>query len=241
MDIGQHPHIGLSTLTYLFEGELMHRDSMGTEQLIKPGSVNLMTAGEWVVHTERTPKHLRDGQTYTMHGYQIWIALPEHLQEMRPEFKHCSATDLPRWQEGGIDHTLVAGSAFGKTAPIKGYSALFMVEMQSHADQAVFDATTNLQGEIGIVIVAGWIEACGDRIEQGNMLVSNQEDICKLLLGPNTHLLLFGGPPFGESRHIYWNFVSTDQEKIEAAKQKWQEKDFTNAPGEHDYIPMPGS
>lgn len=240
MDIGQHPHIGLSTLTYLFTGEMEHRDTTGTVQRIRPGSVNWMTAGKWVVHTERTPADLRDGSTHSIHGFQIWVALPKDKEDIAPSFHHIDAEDLPRWERAGVDFTLVAGKAFGHESPVPVYSDLFMLELRNE-QEATFDAAGNLKGEVGVTIVSGWIEANGERIEAGNMLVSKEEDCCTITIGPDSHLLIFGGQPFGEERHIFWNFVSSDKEKIEAAKAKWQARDFDNAPGESDYIPLPGT
>lgn len=238
LDIGQHPHIGLSTLTYLFEGEIMHRDSIGTVKKISAGSVNWMTAGKGVVHTERTPEELRDGGTYKLHGFQIWVALPKHLEDMEPEFYHADKNELPSWKEDNMEFTLIAGEGFGRKSSVPVYSPLFMIQLKS-TTKSVFDVGDNLKGEIGICIVEGYIEACGDRIEKGNMLVSKDTDTCKLVVGENTHLLIFGGKPFEEERFIYWNFVSTDRGKIEVAKTWWREKNIKMVPEEGDYIPLP--
>lgn len=238
MDIGQHPHIGLSTLTYLFKGEMIHRDSIGSYKRITPGSVNWMTAGKGIVHTERTPEDLRDGGTYPVHGFQIWVALPKELEDMNPEFSHTDKNELPVWQEEGIDFTLVAGEAYGKKSPVPVYSELFMLQMKT-SEKTVFNPQGNLKGEIGITIVEGYIEACGDRVEKGNMLVSKEEDVCNIAVGENTHLLIFGGKPFDEKRFIHWNFVSSSKEKIEQAKQNWIDKKFTPVTNDDSYIPLP--
>ena len=238
LDIGQHPHIGLSTLTYLFEGSIIHRDSIGTVQEITPGSVNWMTAGKGVVHTERTPVELRNGNEYLIHGFQIWVALPKHLEDMEPEFFHIDKSALPRWKQNDIAYTLVAGKAYGRQSPLPVYSELFMVQVNS-THRADLTTGSNLTGEIGICVVDGYIEACGTKIEKGNILVSKQEDICSIVIGADTHLLLFGGRPFKEERHIYWNFVSSDKRKIEAAKIAWREKKFEMVEGESGYIPLP--
>ncbi|WP_340065064.1 pirin family protein [Ascidiimonas aurantiaca] len=238
MDIGQHPHIGLSTLTYLFEGSVLHKDSIGSVQEITPGAVNWMTAGKGVVHTERTPKALRDGKKHPVHGFQIWVALPKNLEEMEPEFFHYGAHELPKWHDHHISFTLVAGEAFGKVSPVPVYSELFMLELTCTRD-TYFSANNNLKGEIGICVVKGAIEACNERIEQGNMLVSKTNNQCDIHLTANTHLLIFGGMPFPEERHIFWNFVSTDKEKIERAKLRWKNYDFPMVPGESDYIALP--
>ena len=131
MDIGQHPHIGLCTLTYLFEGEVMHRDSLGTKQRINPGAVNLMVAGSGIVHTERTPEDLRQGQTFNVHGFQIWLALPKEREEMNPEFHHIPASALPNWEDEACSFTLIAGAGFGHESPVPFYSPGFLVEAGS--------------------------------------------------------------------------------------------------------------
>ena len=238
LDVDQHPHIGLSTLTYMLSGEIMHRDSIGTEQLITPGSVNWMSAGSGVTHTERTPTHLRNGELMRMHGYQIWVALPKELEEMAPEFHHIEADALPRWQDSSATFTLVAGEGFGRKSPVPVHSPLFMVEVKT---EDAYDLTVdgNLSGEIGICIVDGGISACGNSIGKGNMLVSKIDGQCNIQVDKDTHLLLFGGQPFSEERFIYWNFVSSSKAKLESAKDRWQNKQFPKVPGDDTYVPMP--
>ncbi len=238
MDIGQHPHIGLSTLTYLLEGQIVHRDALGTEQLVTRGAVGFMTSGRGIVHSERTPETLRDGGEYPVHGYQIWVALPKALQRMKPEFSFTEAKSLPKWSENGVDFTLVAGKGYGKVSPVPVFSDLFMIEVKS-SEKTELDVKGNISGEIGIVIVDGYIEACDQRIEKGNMLVSKEEDLCKIVIGENTHIFLFGGQPFAEERHIYWNFVSTEMALIEQAKEDWENQKFEMVPGETGFIPLP--
>lgn len=238
MDIGQHPHIGLSTLTYLFKGEIRHRDTIGSDVVITPGAVNWMTGGHGVTHTERTPEHLRDGGSYQVHGFQIWVALPKHLEEMEPEFFHAEKKDLPTWQEDGIQYRLIAGEGFGRKSPVPVYSPLFMIEVKT--DKTVLlDTKNNLKGEIGICVVSGKIMACDQPIEAGNMIVSKVEDTCKVEVEAGSHLLLFGGEPFAEERFIYWNFVATSQEKIEAAKVRWANRQFPIMEDDSSYIPLP--
>ncbi|TMM57351.1 pirin family protein [Maribacter algarum] len=239
MDVDQHPHIGLSTLTYMLEGELMHEDGIGTKQRIQPGSVNWMVAGKGVSHTERTPRDLRNGKQFTAHGYQIWVALPKDLEEIEPEFHHISAEELPRWKDGSTEFTLVAGEGYNRKSPVPVHSPLFMVEIKT-TEEYQLNTKDNLKGEIGICIVEGGIEACGEAIGKGNILVSKVEDTCQTILKPNTHLLLFGGVPFPEKRHIYWNFVSSDQEKIEKAKSAWEAKTFPMMDDDDTYVPLPG-
>lgn len=239
MDVDQHPHIGLSTLTYMLEGEIEHEDSTGTKQLISPGSVNWMVAGSGVSHTERTPKYLRNGKRFTAHGYQIWVALPKGLEDIDPQFHHIEAKSLPSWQDGPANFTLVAGEGFGRNSPVPAHSPLFMVEIKTTEPYAL-DTLNHLKGEIGICIVEGSIEACGEVVEKGNILVSKVSDTCKTIVHANTHLLLFGGEPLAEERHIYWNFVSHDKDKIEKAKAAWKSKTFPMMKDDTTYIPLPG-
>ncbi len=239
LDIGQHPHIGLCTLTYLLEGEIMHEDSTGSHQLISPGSVNLMTAGRGVVHTERSPKKNDTEENYRIHGYQIWIALPKDKEDIAPSFCHIPATELPTWSESGLDYVLVAGTAFGRQSPVPVYSPLFMLQIQSQTASNI-DIGQQLFGEIGICIVKGYIElAGGERIEQGNMLVAEHHLQCGFRIGEESFLIIFGGQAFEEERHIYWNFVSSDPNKIEQAKKDWIEKRFPMIEGDESYIPLP--
>ena len=238
MDVDQHPHIGLSTLTYLMEGEIMHKDSIGTEQRIRPGSVNWMVAGKGVSHTERTPADLRNGKQYIAHGYQIWVALPKHLEDIAPEFHHFSTDELPRWKDGAAEFTLVAGEGYGRKSPVPVHSPLFMLEIKNTAEYHL-NTVANLKGEIGICIVDGAINACDELVEKGTILVSKVEDTCTTILRPNTHILLFGGEPFLEERHIYWNFVSSDKEKIEQAKIDWQNKTFPMMANDSSYVSLP--
>lgn len=238
MDVDQHPHIGLSTLTFMLEGEIMHEDSIGTQQRISPGSVNWMTAGKGVSHSERTPEDMRNGKVFNAHGYQIWVALPKELEEMEPEFHHIDGANLPKWNDEDAAFTLVAGEGYGKKSPVPSYSPFFMVEVKNKSTYEL-NVQGNLKGEIGICIVEGGILACEQSIEKGNILVSKVEDVCKITLKPNSHLLLFGGEPFEEKRHIYWNFVSSSKEKIDQAKNNWENKTFPMMDHDSSYVPLP--
>ncbi|WP_282160743.1 pirin family protein [Ulvibacterium marinum] len=240
MDVDQHPHIGLATLTYLLEGEVMHEDSLGTQQRIQPGSVNWMVAGKGVSHSERTPADMRNGITFTAHGYQIWVALPKELEETDPEFHHIGIDEIPKWEEGNASFKLVAGEGYSRKSPVPVHSPLFMIEV-TNTDAYFLDIKDKVRGEVGICIVDGSIEACGETIHKGNILVSKVEDTCKINLRPNTHLLLFGGEPFPEERHIYWNFVSSSKERIERAKTDWVQKTFPMMQDDKTYVPLPGS
>ncbi|MEO9484426.1 MAG: pirin family protein [Ekhidna sp.] len=238
MDIDQHPHIGLSTLTYLLEGEIQHQDSIGTNQHIKAGSVNWMTAGKGVSHTERTPLELRQGQEFIMHGYQIWVALPKHKEDMEPEFHHLDASKLPQWKDGAAAFKLIAGKGFDRESPLPVHSHLFMIEIETQADYKLI-VKDQLKGEIGLCIVEGSIDACGQIVKEGNMLVSKVENACELTVRSNSKILLFGGETFPEERFIFWNFVSSDKEKIELAKELWRNKNFPKVANDKTYIPLP--
>ncbi|XLS29793.1 pirin family protein [Flavobacteriaceae bacterium M23B6Z8] len=238
LDIGQHPHIGLSTLTYLFEGEIMHRDSIGSLQKITPGSVNFMTAGKGVVHTERTPSELRNGGSHTVHGFQIWIALPKEKEDMEPTFQHVNATDLPIWKNDGIQFKLIAGKAYHTESPLTVFSDLFLLELKAE-ENTQLDLRGKVSGEIGICVVDGSITACNEDIAAGNLLVTKEKDQCKLNIHKDTHLLIFGGKPFEEERHIFWNFVSSERDKIEKAKTRWKSGKFKMIPEEKGFIKMP--
>ena len=238
MDVDQHPHIGLSTLTFMLEGELLHEDSIGTSQLIKPGSVNWMVSGKGVSHTERTPKEFRNGNTFTAHGYQIWVALPKDLEDIKPEFHHFEAEDLPKWQDGEAEFTLVAGEGYSRKSPVPVHSSLFMIEIKTNQEYKL-NTKDNLKGEIGICVVDGAIKACSENIDRGNILVSKVEDTCEITITPNSHVLLFGGIPYPEERHIYWNFVSHDKDKIEGAKKEWAAKTFPMMEKDNTYVPLP--
>lgn len=238
IDVDQHPHIGLSTLTYLIEGEIEHRDSTGAVKVVKPGDVNFMTSGSGVAHTERTPTTLRNGKKSKIHGYQVWVALPKELEEMEPNFQFIHSEDLPTWSEGDVSFTLVAGEGFGRKAPLDVYSPLFMLDICAREDYELCIAG-ELKGEIAMVVVKGNLTIDRQTIKQGEMLISKTEDHCSVNLQEGTHLLLFGGEAFPEERFMYWNFVSSSKERLEQAKADWREKRFPKVPGDETYIPLP--
>ena len=237
MDVDQHPHIGLSTLTYLLEGSIEHKDSTGAYQIISAGDVGFMTSGQGVTHTERTPSYLRNGQTYSVHGYQVWVALPKEKEEMAPRFDFVPKVKLPKWSESGLEMTLVAGKGYGQTSPLKVHSPLFMVDVQAK-ETATLDIKGQLEGEIAIVVTNGQVVDNDQTIEAGQMLISKTEDECHITLAKNSRVLLFGGQPLGEPRHMFWNFVSSSKERIEQAKDDWQNKRFPKIQGDDTYIPL---
>jgi redox-sensitive bicupin YhaK (pirin superfamily) len=237
MDVPPHPHIGLSTLTYLFEGAIMHRDSLGTELEIQPGAVNWMTAGKGIVHSERTPEYLRHTDK-RLHGLQIWVALPKALEDMEPSFAHTEAHDLPEWQQEGATFKLIAGQAFGKTSPVPVHSPLYFIEVKS-TTPATLHIGDQLFGESALYIVEGSITNDGNTYGTKQLLVAKEATLCAFEMAENTTLYLFGGEPFPEEHFIYWNFVHTDKAVIEQAKQNWADQKFPKVPGESEFVPLP--
>lgn len=237
-DVLPHPHIGLSTLTFLFEGSIMHRDTLGNEVEIKPGAVNWMTAGKGIVHSERTPEYLRDSQLY-MHGLQIWVALPKKLELMEPQFSHIEEKEIPRWTDGDLQFKLVAGEAFGRKSPVPVFSKLFMLEIKSKTRQTV-NIGDELYGESGLYILEGAIESEGNVYEPKQLLVAKDSTLCEFTIQENSTIYIFGGEPFPEERFIDWNFVSSSKELIEEAKEKWKNQSFAKIEGDDtEFIPYP--
>ncbi|GAA0191734.1 pirin family protein [Fulvivirga kasyanovii] len=236
-DIPPHPHIGLSTLTYLFEGAIMHRDSMGYEVEIQPGAVNWMTAGKGVVHSERTPEYLRNSDK-SLHGLQIWVALPKALESSDPSFSHVEAKDIPHWQQDGVSMKLIAGEAFGRKSPVPVHSQLYFLEIKS-TDTATLSIGEHLFGESALYILEGYIKSDGHTYEPKHILIAKESSLCEFEIGPNSTVYIFGGQPFEEERFIHWNFVSSDKLLIEKARNDWREQKFPKVPGETDFVPLP--
>jgi len=235
IDVRPHPHIGLATVTYLFEGGLGHRDSLGTVVDIAPGAVNWMTAGRGIVHSERTPPGLR-ASGHRMHGIQSWVALPAAHAEVEPSFAHHPGDSLPSITFDGARRTLIAGSAFHATSPVNALSPMFYVDIEAEVGARV-ELPTEHQ-ERGVYIVSGAIELNGTRHEAGQMLVfAPGEPIAFTTPGPARAMLL-GGAPI-DPVHIFWNFVSTSPDRIETAKADWRAGRFPPVPGETEFIPLP--
>lgn len=239
LDVPPHPHIGLSTLTYLFDGAITHRDSLGTHIDITPGAVNWMTAGKGIAHSERTPEHLRHEDKF-LHGLQIWIALPKELEDIEPSFAHFEAKTLPVWEENGVKFKLIAGEIEGQKSPIPVYSKLYMLEIKTTQDAQV-DLANRLFGESGLYIVEGSISDGTNTFESGQILITQEAQLCIFEIKANSSIYIFGGEPFPEEHFIYWNFVSSDKAKIEQAKKDWAEHKFAPVPGDDGYVPLPES
>jgi redox-sensitive bicupin YhaK (pirin superfamily) len=217
VDVRPHPHIGLATLTYLFAGEIMHRDSVGSEQPIRPGEVNWMTAGRGITHSERFERARREGGR--MDGIQAWIALPKDKEEMDPGFSHHEEASLPRFQEHGTSIRLIAGEAFGTKAPVPVYSPLFYLHCELAPD-AVVDLGNDYP-ERAAYVASGSVAADGQRVDAGQMLVFKPNAKATVRAFTQATLMLLGGEPVGE-RVIEWNFVSSSRERIEQAKADWR-------------------
>ena len=237
-DVLPHPHIGLSTLTFLFEGSIMHRDTLGNVVEINPGAVNWMTAGKGIAHSERTPEHLRHSAKQ-MHGLQIWVALPKELEQMEPEFFHIEEKQIPQWTDGDLQFKLVAGEAFGKKSPVPVYSKLYMLEIKSKTKQTL-NIGDQLYGESGLYILEGGIESEGNVYDPKQLLVAKESSLCEFTIQENSTIYIFGGEPFPEKRYIDWNFVSSSKELIKDAKEKWETQSFPKIEGDDtEFIPYP--
>lgn len=241
LDVPPHPHIGLSTLTYLFEGSIQHKDSLGSNIEIKPGAVNWMTAGKGVVHSERTPQYLRNKEK-TLHGLQIWVALPKHLEQSAPSFAHIKEEDIPKWNTQGVAFKLIAGKAFHKTSPVPVHSELYFIEIKSKDKQQI-NIGNDLYGESALYILEGSISADGHTYGNKQILVAKDSKLCAFEMDTNTTVYIFGGMPFDEARYIHWNFVNSDKNIIEQAKKDWENQNlnaFPKVPGdENEYVPLP--
>ena len=237
LDVDMHPHIGLSTLTYLFEGAIMHRDSLGTEIEIKPGAVNWMNAGKGVTHSERTPEYLRTSEK-SLHGLQIWIAMPKEEEASEPSFHHIEAEQIPSWKKDGVQYKLIAGKAMGKTSPVPVLSELYMIEIIT-TEAATIDLKGQLYGESGLYILEGSISNDGHEYGAKQILITLEAELCSFEMAANTKVYIFGGTAFPEKRYIYWNFVSTSKDTIEQAKADWQAQRFPKVPGETKFVPLP--
>lgn len=237
LDVPPHPHIGLSTLTYLFEGAIMHKDSLGTQVEIKPGQVNWMTAGKGIVHSERTPEYLRHS-TKMLHGLQIWVALPKHLEQMEPEFFHVNEVEMPVWEVDGVKFKLIAGEVLGHQSPVPVYSPLYLLELKTTEIQTVHIGS-ELFGESALYILEGGITSEDYLYGPKQILVAKDSKLCEFQMQKDTTVYIFGGEGFPEERFIYWNFVASSKERIEEAKLMWSQQEFKPVPGEVDFVPLP--
>jgi redox-sensitive bicupin YhaK (pirin superfamily) len=255
IDVRPHPHIGLATVTFLFEGEVWHRDSLGTSAAIKPGEVNLMSAGRGIVHSERETSAanlVTDGQGLAhadagkagaekqrLFGIQAWAALPRSHEEQAPAFAHHGSDELPRIAGEGKRVRLVIGSAYGATSPVDfPHAALFAEAVLAPGAVLPLDPDYD---ERAVYVASGEIDVAGDRFEAGRLLVFRPGDRISILATAQSRLMLLGGEPMEGPRHIWWNFVSSSKERIAQAKEDWRAGRFALVPGdEKEFIPLPG-
>ncbi|HJY42963.1 MAG TPA: pirin family protein [Steroidobacteraceae bacterium] len=235
VDVRPHPHIGLSTITYLFAGEIVHRDSLGFHQVIRPGEVNWMTAGRGISHSERFETMREHGGL--LHGIQAWIALPVEDEETAPAFVHHGADELPIEREGGVSRRVIAGQAFGRTSPVRTHSPLVYVhvELEAGASTSIPDGYTDRAA----FVAAGTVRVGDENYEAGKMIVFARGSEPRIVAATPATVMLLGGEPLGE-RHIWWNFVSSRPERIEQAKAEWRAKKIPLPVGDADeFIPLP--
>lgn len=240
LNVRPHPHIGLSTLTYLLEGEMIHRDSLGSVETVRAGDVNWMTAGRGIVHSERTPER-QDSRGGTMFGQQIWVALPKALEEMPPGFSNHAQDALPGLEAEGATVTVVAGSAFGERSPVPVFSDLMYLDVTLQTGARLQVPGDHI--ERAMFVISGVVEVAGQtgKFGEGQFIVFKPgAEIVLRARGP-AHLMLVGGEPFPERRHIFWNFVSSSADRIEQAKDDWRHGRFPEIAGETEFIPLPAT
>jgi redox-sensitive bicupin YhaK (pirin superfamily) len=236
MDVRPHPHIGLSTVTYLFEGEIVHRDSLGTVLPIRPGELNWMTAGRGIAHSERTPPELRNGGS-KLFGIQSWVALSAADEETKPDFVHYGADALPVLEDANKVVRVIAGSMLGGSSPVKTSSAMFYADISLRAG-ALLPLDPDYD-ERAIYTVSGEVEIAGDVFRSAQLLVFRPGDRITIRANTDARFMALGGEPMDSPRHIWWNFVSSRKDRIEQAKADWKMARFDSVPGDNEFIPLP--
>jgi redox-sensitive bicupin YhaK (pirin superfamily) len=236
IDVRPHPHIGLATVTYLFEGAILHRDSLGSLRRIEPGDLNWMTAGRGIVHSERTPEPERAAGA-GLHGIQSWVALPRAAEECAPDFTHYPEAELPRFERPGARLRLIAGAAYGLRSPVATASELFYLDARLEAGARL--ALPEEHEERALYVVEGAVELAGTRVEARTMAVLAPGGAPELTALEPSRAMLLGGAPLDGRRFVWWNFVSSDAARIEQAKADWQAGRFPPVPGETEFIPLP--
>ncbi|HJW06099.1 MAG TPA: pirin family protein [Rhodanobacter sp.] len=237
MDVRPHPHIGLATVTWLFDGVIRHRDSLGSLADIHPGAVNWMTAGHGIAHSERTPPEARQGGQL-LHGIQVWVALPQADAEVAPEFHHHDADALPRVRQPGVEAVLIAGTAYGERSPVKVFAPMFFLEVRLAAGAEL--ALPPEHAERGVHVVEGAVRWGELELGAQQMAVQAGPAAPALRAHEASRLMLFGGAPLDGERHLWWNFVASTRERIEQAKADWREGRFPKVAGdEQEFIPLP--
>jgi redox-sensitive bicupin YhaK (pirin superfamily) len=236
MDVRPHPHIGLSTVTYLFEGQIIHRDSLGTVLPIRPGELNWMTAGRGIAHSERTPPELRSVGT-KLFGIQSWVALSAADEETEPGFLHYGANDLPVLEHEGKVVRVIAGSLLGASSPVRTSSPMFYADISLAAGASV--PLDPVYDERAIYTVVGEVEIAGDIFGPARLLVFRPGDRITIRANTDARFMALGGEPMDGPRHIWWNFVSSRKDRLEQAKADWKMARFDTVPGDTEFIPLP--
>lgn len=235
IDVRPHPHIGLATVTFLWSGAINHKDTLGSEQVIRPGDVNWMTAGRGIAHSERSP-HPRD-HDQPLHGMQTWVALPVSDEETAPEFHHHGASTLPQIRREGAWLRVIAGQAFGEQSPVRVFSDTFnvAVDLDADAELRIDDAHV----ERALYVLEGDAQVDGTDIPEKHLVVFERGSRPVLRARTPLKAMLLGGEPLDGPRHLWWNFVSSSKERIEQAKEDWLQGRFGSIPGETEFIPLP--
>ncbi|HZV02490.1 MAG TPA: pirin family protein [Planctomycetota bacterium] len=237
IDVPPHPHIGLATVTWLIEGELLHRDSLGSAQTIVPGDVNWMSAGRGIVHSERTPAEAR-ALRKTAHAIQAWVALPASTEDSEPTFQHHAAKTIPVVRRDGAELHVIAGNAYGATSPVRVPSPLFYVDAAIPGGGEL--ALPDDHEERALHVVEGTVGGEGRSFGPGTLVVFERGVAARIHATAPARVMLLGGAPLEGERQIFWNFVATTKERIERAKSDWREGRFPKVPGdEHDFVPLP--
>jgi hypothetical protein len=235
VNVRAHPHIGLATITYLFEGEILHRDSLGFVQAIRPGAVNWMTAGKGIVHSEKvTPEIKASGQK--LHGLQVWVALPADREEIEPRFEHYPDEEIPWVEMPDSRVRVVIGSAYGATSPVKTESETLYIEVNLEAGGTLDIPVVE---ELGVYVVDGHTEIDGQIVSDGVLAILNKYTSTTISSSTGARVMLFGGAALAGERILWWNFVSTSRKRMEQAKKDWRDRRFAEVPGESDFIPLP--
>jgi len=235
-DVRPHPHIGLATVTYLFEGAMEHRDSLGTLQRIEPGAINWMTAGRGIVHSERTPKDLV-GVPHRTHGLQLWAALPVAHEEDEPSFAHTPAAAIPELEVDGAKVRVLIGSAFGRSSPVKTFSQTLYLDVSLKAGQQL--GLSGLPAEAALYPVSGSVDIDGAPVPQNTMALLDTSKSQRVNAGTDAQFVIIGGEPLDGHRFLFWNFVSSSKERLIKAADDWEAQRFDKVPGETEFIPLP--
>ncbi|MGF1641994.1 MAG: pirin family protein [Thiotrichales bacterium] len=237
LSVRPHPHCCLATVTYLFAGEILHRDSLGNVLAIRPGEVNLMTAGRGIVHSERCEP--ASGETVPTEGIQLWLALPLALEETEPAFAHYAADALPRHDAGAVRMKLIMGECLGLRSPVYCHSPTFYADLSFEREGTAYTLPVAAGHAMGVYVASGEVTTNGVALHAGQLGYLADEANIAMRAGTRARVLVFGGEPFAEPRHIWWNFVASDRERIERAKADWREGRFPAVPGEVEFIPLP--